>query len=174
MGEVRQSRTWVLTGVWAVTSLLAIAAAHASDNSTSTLDLMQLLENWASQNPTSTLEVIGELQKNGSSPISYTPPPPVVIQPPSLQALQQQLAADQQTLANQQAALTQAQAELLFWQGQAAAEAAAIQNDPGLGTPASQINVPLWTEAVASDQKLVATIEAQMAKLVAQISAAGG
>jgi hypothetical protein len=168
------SRTGALSGLWAFVSLLAIATAHASDNSKSTLDLMQLLENWASQNPTATLEVFDQLKKYGSSPISYTPPPPVVIKPPSLQALQQSLAADQQILANQQTALTQAQSELAFWQGQAGAEAAAEQNDPNLGTPASDINVPLWTQAVESDQKLVATVEGQISKLLAQIAAAGG
>lgn len=174
MSAVEQSRAGARSALWALVPLLAIAAAHASDNSKSTLDLVQLLDNWASQNPDSTLEVFDELKNHGSSPISYTPPPPVVIKPPSLQALQQQLAADQQVLANQQTALTQAQSMLAFWQGQAAAEAAAAQNDPDLGTPASQINVPLWTQAVNADQKLVATVEAQISQLLAQIAAAGG
>ena len=100
------------------------------------------------------------LASAGSHPISATPPPPinVSVKPPSLQLLKQQLAEERQELAEQQTGLTMAQAQLAFWQTQPAKVA--------------QINVPQWTEAVATDQHLVATVQAQIARLVAQIAGA--
>lgn len=106
------------------------------------------------------------MAQHGSSPISDTPPPPVIIRskPPSLQALEQQLSAVQQALADQKTGLTQAQAMLAFWQAQPAAAAEAQQ--------LTTINVPNWTHAIIADQRLVATLQAQMAQLLAQIEAA--
>jgi hypothetical protein len=152
VSAVRRSRTrrlprflvWVWLG-WVC--LLAVAAAHASDNSKSTLEVFALLA------------------QSGSAPISYTPPPPINIRPkpPSLQVLKQQLAADQQVLADQQAGLTMAQSQLAFWQAQDAENPELSQGDT---------NVPIWTQAVASDQHLLATVQAQIAQLHAQIAAA--
>jgi hypothetical protein len=142
MSAVKGSRTGALPRLWGLLSLLAVAAAHASDNSKSTLEVFELLAS------------------AGSHPISATPPPPinVSVKPPSLQLLKQQLAEERQELAEQQTGLTMAQAQLAFWQTQPAKVA--------------QINVPQWTEAVATDQHLVATVQAQIARLVAQIAAA--
>ena len=126
----------------ALVSLLAIASAHASDNSKSTLEVFELLAS------------------AGSHPTSQTAPPPIIVRPkpPSLQLLKQELAADRQMLAEQQTGLTLAQAQLAFWQTQPAEVA--------------QINVPQWTEAVAADQHLVAAAQGQIARLLAQIAAA--
>ncbi len=127
--------------------LLAIVAAHASDNSKSTLEVFALLA------------------QSGSRPISHTPPPPINIRPkpPSLQVLKQNLASDEQILAEQLSALTQAQSMLAFWQQQDADNPVLSQGDT---------NVPIWTQAVASDQGLVSTVEAHIAQLQAQIAAA--
>jgi hypothetical protein len=118
----------------------------------------------ASDNSKSTLEVFALLEAAGSSPISTTPPPPIDItpKPPSLLGLEQQLAADEQVLAEQQTALTNAQSTLAFWEG-----------TPEQPQPAEvqQINVPIWTQAVASDQHTVATVQAQINQLFAEIAA---
>ncbi len=119
---------------------------------------------WASDNSKSTLEVFALLEAAGSRPISTPPPPPIDItpKPPSLQELEQQLAADEQVLAEQQTALTNAQSRLAFWEG-----------TPQQPQPAEvqQINVPIWTQAVASDQHTVATVQAQINQLFAEIAA---
>jgi len=154
MSAVKRSRTRRLLRLSGLVWLLAITAAHASDNSKSTLEVFELLE------------------EAGSRPISNTPPPPINIRPkpPSLQALKQQLAAQQQVLAEQQAALTSAQATLAVFQAQA---------DPLSGNYAGADNqqevqsfVATWTQAVATDQHLVAAVQAQIAQLQAQIAAA--
>ncbi len=153
-------KTWPRVAI--LVSLLAIVAAHASDNSMSTL------------------EVFGLLAQNGSSPISETPPPVVIEpKPPSQQALAQQLAADELALANQQTGLTQAQAMLAFWEAQpaaASAAAAAAGGDSDAQAAAAAeaeqltaINVPNWTNAVNADQKLVTALQTQIAQLIAQI-----
>jgi hypothetical protein len=145
MSAVKRSRTRSLLRLAGWVCLLAVA--HASDNSKSTLEVFALLA------------------QSGSAPISYTPPPPINIRPkpPSLQVLKQQLAADQQVLADQQAGLTMAQSQLAFWQAQDAENPELSQGDT---------NVPIWTQAVASDQHLLATVQAQIAQLHAQIAAA--
>jgi hypothetical protein len=127
--------------------LLAVTAAHASDNSKSTLEVFKLLA------------------QSGSRPISNTPPPPINIRqkPPSLQLLKQQLATQRQVLADQQAGLTMAQSQLAFWQEQDAENPELSQGDT---------NVPQWTQAVAADQHLVATVQGQVTHLLAQIAAA--
>ena len=118
----------------------------------------------ASDNSKSSLEVFALLEAAGSRPISTTPPPPIDItpKPPSLLELEQQLAADEQVLAEQQTALTNAQSMLAFWEG-----------TPEQPQPAEvqQINVPIWTQAVASDQHTVATVQAQINQLFAEIAA---
>ena len=77
--------------------------------------------------------------------------------------LKQNLASDEQILAEQLSALTQAQSMLAFWQQQDADNPVLSQGDT---------NVPIWTQAVASDQGLVSTVEAHIAQLQAQIAAA--
>jgi hypothetical protein len=126
-------------------ALLTIAPAMASDNSSSSLEVIALLEN------------------AGSVPISDTPPPPINIRPrpPSLQVLQAQLAADQALILNETQALYQAQLQLDFWLAQ--------PPDPsGLSDP----NVPQWQRAVASTQNTLNTVQAQINRLTAQIAAA--
>ena len=147
MSAIKRSRTRRLSHLSCLVWLLAIVAAHASDNSKSTLEVFALLAG------------------SGSRPISNTPPPPINIRPkpPSLQVLKQQLAADQQLLADQAAGLTQAQSMLAFWQQQDAENPVLSQGDT---------NVPLWTQAVASDEHTVATVQQQIAQLEAQIAAA--
>lgn len=161
MSSVKRSRTRRFLCLAGMVWLLSITAAQASDNSKSSLDVSKLL----ASTPPSSLEVIQRLEANGSRPISYTPPPPIVIKqkPPSLQALKAQLAADQQLVATWQAALTQAQSMLAFWQEQDAENPMLSQGDT---------NVPIWTQAVASDQGLVTTVQTQIAQLQAQIAAA--
>lgn len=157
MSAVKRSRTRrslrVSVLVWLGLVWLMAIAAHASDNSKSTLEVFALLA------------------ESGSRPISNTPPPPINIAPKlqswqavqqKISALLQQIAADQQVLADQQAALPAAQSELAFWQKQDAENPVLSQGDT---------NVPLWTEAVASDQHLLATVQAQIAQLQAQIAA---
>jgi hypothetical protein len=126
-------------------AVLMIAPAMASDNSSSSLEVIALLEN------------------AGSVPISDTPPPPINIRPrpPSLQALQAQLAADQELIYDEEQALYQAQLQLNFWLAQ--------PPDPsGLEDP----NVPQWQQAVESTQNTLNTVQAQINRLTAQIAAA--
>ena len=114
----------------------------------------------ASDNSVSTLEVFALLAKYTSKPIGEAPPPPIVIKPkpPSLAVLRQQLASDEQTVAEWQTALTSAQSMLAFWKTQ----------PPGV----AQINVPQWTQAVATDEQVLASVQAQITQLLAQIAAA--
>jgi hypothetical protein len=139
MTAVKPSLTALPCLLVGLMSLLVLGRAVASDNSNSTLEVLELLA------------------LAGSRPISNVAPPPIVIipKPPSLQVLRQQLATDQQALAEQQSGLTMAQGQLAFWQTQP--------------PEVAQINVPQWMEAVASDQHTVATFEAQIAQLLAQI-----
>jgi hypothetical protein len=126
-------------------AVLTIAPAMASDNSSSSLEVIALLEN------------------AGSVPISATPPPPINIRPrpPTLQVLQAQLAADQELIYNEELALYQAQLQLNFWLAQ--------PPDPsGLEDP----NVPQWQQAVESAQNTLNTVQAQVNRLTAQIAAA--
>ncbi len=126
-------------------AVLVVASAMASDNSSSSLEVIALLEN------------------AGSVPISDTPPPPINIRPrpPSLQVLQAQLAADQELLYDEEQALYQAQLQLNFWLAQ--------PPDPsGLEDP----NVPQWQQAVESTQNTLNTVQAQVNRLTAQIAAA--
>jgi len=175
MSAVKRSRTRRLLRLSGLVWLLAITAAHASDNSKSTLEVFELLE------------------EAGSRPISNTPPPPINITPKPLStwqqvqakvsALLQQVAAQQQVLAEQQAALTSAQATLAEFQGQAAAlnkqAANALANGQDANTKTladeaaevTQTFVPTWTKAVTTDQNLVAAVQAQIAQLQAQIAA---
>ncbi len=164
MSAVKPSITRTSLRVSVLVSLLAIAAAHASDNSKSTL------------------ETSGLLAQDGGSPIIDIPSPAVIKpKPPSLQALDQQLATDELALDNQQTGLTQAQAMLAFWEAQPAAAAAAAaaaggdQNAQAAASAQAQqltaINVPNWMSAVNADQKLVVTLQAQIAQLEAQIAA---
>jgi hypothetical protein len=147
-------------------SLLALGRAGASDNSKSTLEVFELLA------------------LAGSSPVTHVAPPPIVARPkpPSLEVLQQQLATDEQTLADQQAGLTSAQSMLAFFGGQATELSKASQDpqvpadqqaeDAEEAQELTQLNVPQWMAAVASDEQLVARIEAQIATLQLQIAAA--
>jgi hypothetical protein len=117
----------------------------------------------ASDNSNSSLEVFALLQQAGSAPISETPPPPINIRtkPPTLAALQAQLAADQLLILDEQQVLQQAQLQLSFWEAQ--------PPDPsGLEDP----NVPQWQQTVNSTQKTLNTIQAQVNSLNAQIAAA--
>ena len=111
----------------------------------------------ASDNSKSTLEVFELLT---DKPIGDNPPPPIIVKskPPSLQLLKQELATQRQTIAEQQSGLIMAQRELAFWQSQ--------------NGEVPQMNVQQWTQAVASDQHLVATVEARINQLLAQIAAA--
>jgi hypothetical protein len=120
---------------------LAFPCSYASDNSKSSLEIFQLLA------------------AVGSRPISHTPPPPIDItpKPPSLQTLLQNLGSAQQILSEQVAALASSQQQLAFWQTQPAEVAA--------------INVPNWLQAVSSEQHTIASLEAQIAMLQAQINA---
>jgi len=54
--------------------------------------------------------------------------------------------------------LTSAQSMLAFWKTQ----------PPGV----AQINVPQWTQAVATDEQVLASVQAQITQLLAQIAAA--
>jgi hypothetical protein len=121
--------------------LLAFPGAYASDNSKSSLEVFQLLA------------------AAGSRPISDTPPPPIDItpKPPTLQTLIQNLASAQQILGEQVAGLASAQQQLAFWQSQPAEVAA--------------INVPYWSQLVSSEQRTIASLQAQITKLQAQIKA---
>jgi hypothetical protein len=56
------------------------------------------------------------------------------------------------------AGLIMAQGQLAFWQSQSG--------------EVPQLNVLLWTKAVASDERLVATAEARITQLLAQIAGA--
>ena len=71
MSAVKRSRTRRLLRLSGLVWLLAITAAHASDNSKSTLEVFELLE------------------EAGSRPISNTPPPPINITPKPLSTWQQ-------------------------------------------------------------------------------------
>ncbi len=71
--------------------------------------------------------------------------------------LKQQLASQQQILAEQEAGLAGAEDQLGFWLRQPAEVAA--------------INVPQYTNAVAADKRLVATVQTQINQLLAQIPA---
>jgi hypothetical protein len=126
-------------------AVLAIAPAMASDNSSSSLEVIALLEN------------------AGSRPISDTPPPPINIRTPrpSLQMLQAQLAADQALVLDEAQALYQANMQLDFW-------LAAPPDPEGLSNP----NVPQWQRAVASAQKTLNATQGQINRLTAQIAAA--
>jgi hypothetical protein len=140
MIKAQLARSLMLSLQLGLISLLAIAPAHASDNSNSTLLLFELLA------------------AAGSQPIDAVPPPIIIKpKPPSLQVLQQQVFADLHTDEEQQAALNADAGELQFWQTE----------DPEV----AQINVPLWTQAVTSDKHTIATVEAQIAQLDAQIAA---
>ncbi len=166
MTHLKLSQKAVLAWLAGAMSLVPLGRALASDNSYSKLEVIQLLT--------------GE---GGSRHISTTPPPVVPPpQPPSLQVLQQELATQEQTLASQQAGLTSAQSMLTFFQNQASQHSAAAVAG---STPTSQqaqdaqeaqelqaTDIPEWTQAVASDQKLVATIQSQIVKLQLQIAAA--
>src|SRR5580698_3218500 len=93
--DMRRTLAWFV-------AMLTIAPAMASDNSSSSLEVIALLEN------------------AGSVPISAAPPPPINIRPrpPTLQVLQAQLAADQELIYNEELALYQAQLQLNFWLAQ--------------------------------------------------------
>jgi hypothetical protein len=121
--------------------LLALPIAYASDNSKSSLEVFKLLA------------------AARSHPISDTPPPPIDItpKPPTLQTLMQNLASAQLILGEQVAGLASSQQQLAFWQTQPAEVAA--------------INIPNWSEAVSSEQHTVASLQAQVARLEAQIKA---
>jgi hypothetical protein len=121
--------------------LFAFPGAYASDNSKSSLEVFQLLA------------------AAGSRPISDTPPPPIDItpKPPTLQRLIQNLASAQQILGEQAAGLASAQQQLAFWQTQPAEVAA--------------INVPYWSQLVSSEQRTIASLQAQITRLQAQIKA---
>src|ERR1700742_1883693 len=75
---------------------------------------------FASDNSNSSLEVFALLEQAESAPISDTPPPPINLRskPPTLAALQAQLAADQLLVLNYVQSLQQAQLQLSFWQAQ--------------------------------------------------------
>jgi hypothetical protein len=121
--------------------LLAYPGAYASDNSKSSLEVFQLLA------------------AARSRPISDTPPPPIDItpKPPTLQTLIQNLASAQQILGEQVAGLASSQQQLAFWQTQPAEVAA--------------INVPYWSQLVSSEQRTIASLQAQVSRLQAQIKA---
>jgi hypothetical protein len=139
MRAVRPSRRSTLA---CLVSVLIITPAIASDNSNSSLEVFDLLD---------------------STPISDTPPPPIIIRtkPPSLEMLQAQLASDQELVYEQEQSLYQAQLQLNFWLAQ--------PPDPsGLEDP----NVSQWQEAVESNQNLLNTVQAQIDSLTAQIAAA--
>jgi hypothetical protein len=121
--------------------LLAYPNAYASDNSKSSLEVFKLLA------------------AAGSRPISDTPPPPIDItpKPPTLQTLMQNLASAQQILGEQVSGLASSQQQLAFWQTQPAEVAA--------------INVPYWSQLVSTEQRTIASLEAQVARLQAQIKA---
>jgi len=126
------ARLAVLAGVL---SALVVSPASASDNSTSTPNLYDLLSSGESNLPA----------------ISITKP-----KIPSYALLRQQLATQTQILAQSQTALTMAQGVL----------ASAIKSG-------NEIEVFRWTRAVAADQNLVARVQAQVAQLNAEMSAAG-
>jgi hypothetical protein len=114
---------------------------------------------YASDNSKSSLEVFKLLAAAGSRPISDTPPPPIDItpKPPTLQTLMQNLASAQQILGEQVSGLASSQQQLAFWQTQPAEVAA--------------INVPYWSQLVSTEQRTIASLEAQVARLQAQIKA---
>ena len=189
MSAVKRSRTRRLLQLLGLVWLLAIAAAHASDNSKSTLDLCNLFDPVPGSQHAGipVLEngnVFELLAECGSRPISNTPPPPisasalglslqggaVVPKPPSLQSLKQQLAAQYQVLDEQQTALTNAQATLAIFQAQAdpnSWEYAGADNQAEV-----QSFVQQWKTAVKTDQNLVAQVQNQITQLQAQINAA--
>jgi hypothetical protein len=149
----------------ALISLVVLGRAHASDNSYSSLEALQLMA------------------KAGDRHISDTPPPPVPApKPPSLQVLEQELATQEQTLSQQQAGLTSAQNMLSFFENQAsqlALQAVAPGTPPDQQTQDAQdaqqlqaTDIPEWTQAVASDEKLLAQVQLQITRLQAQIAAA--
>jgi len=121
--------------------LLAFSSAYASDNSKSSLEVFQLLA------------------AAGSHPISDTPPPPIDItpKPPTLQTLMQNLASAQQILGEQVNGLVSSQQQLAFWQAQPAEVAA--------------INVPYWSQLVSAEERTIASLEARVTRLQAQIKA---
>jgi hypothetical protein len=121
--------------------LLAFSSAYASDNSKSSLEVFQLLA------------------AAGSHPISDTPPPPIDItpKPPTLQTLMQNLASAQQILGEQVNGLASSQQQLAFWQAQPAEVAA--------------INVPYWSQLVSAEERTIASLEARVTRLQAQIKA---
>ena len=141
MSGVTRLKLAIRASLGVLVVLLAFAGAYASDNSKSSLEVFQLLA------------------AAGSRPISDTPPPPIDItpKPPSLQTLIQNLASAQQILGEQAAGLTSAQQQLAFWQTQPAEVAA--------------INVPYWSQLVSSEQRTIASLQAQITRLQAQIKA---
>jgi len=204
MSAVKQSRTRRSLRLLGLVCLLAIAAAHASDNSKSNVDLCNLFESVpGSQN--AGIPVLGSnendnssvfqlLAQCGSRPISTTPPPPisasalgltvqggaVVAKPPSLQTLQQQLAAQYQVLDEQVAGLASAQATLATFQGQVDQFCSfSLPDGSGPNPDYSEENcaeaqsfLQQWEKAVNTDQNTIATVENQITELLAQIKQA--
>jgi hypothetical protein len=141
MAGATRLKMWKRVSLGAVAVLLAFPSAYASDNSKSSLEVFKLLA------------------AAGSHPISDTPPPPIDItpKPPTLQTLTQNLASAQQILGEQVAGLASSEQQLAFWQTQPAEVAA--------------INVPYWSQLVSSEQRTIASLEAQVTRLQAQIKA---
>jgi hypothetical protein len=141
MGGATRLKRRKRAGLAVLPVLLAFPGAYASDNSNSSLEVFKLLA------------------AAGSRPISNSPPPPIDItpRPPTLQTLIQNLASAQQILGEQVAGLASSQEQLAFWQTQPAEVAA--------------INVPYWSQLVGSEQRTIASLEAQVARLEAQIKA---
>jgi hypothetical protein len=121
--------------------------------------LLAFPRSYASDNSKSSLEVFKLLAAAGSRPISDTQPPPIDItpKPPVLQTLIQNLASAQQILGEQVAGLASSRQQLAFWETQPAEVAA--------------INVPYWSQLVSSEQRTIASLEAQVTRLQAQIKA---
>ena len=193
MSAVKRSRTRRLPRLSGLVCLLAITAAHASDNSKSKVDPCNLFtpvpgsQNAGvpvlGSNANDNSSVFQLLAECGSAPISHTPPPPisasalgltlqggaVVPTPPSPQSLKQQLATQQQLLAEQEAALANAQATLAIFQGQVnqfCPTPLLTYSEENCGE--AQSFVDQWQTAVQTDQKLVAAVKAQIAQLEAQ------
>jgi len=141
MSAVTRLRMATQASLGVLVVLLAFPSAYASDNSTSSLEVFQLLAD------------------AGSHPISDTPPPPIDItpKPPTLQTLIQNLASAQRILGEQVTGLASAQQQLTFWQTQPADVAA--------------INVPYWSQLVSNEQRTIASLQAQVTRLQAQINA---
>jgi hypothetical protein len=149
MANMRALKLSMCSAFACILGMLA-APSLASDNSISSLDVFALLENQG---------------KQSSFPIPNAPlPPPIIIRPkpPSLEQLQAQLAADRLLILNEEQSLYQSQLQLNFWIAQPK-DYTTFLDDP---------NVPLWQQAVESDQNLLNTVQAQINALTAQIAAA--